>query len=137
MQAVATAVPADLLPLANVLIVDDRESNLFALHAILESLGVRIVKASSGREALKFLLTPAGDECALILLDVQMPGLDGFETAELIRQRDKARSSSTPIIFVTAIAREEANIVKGYASGGIDYVVKPFDPEILLAKTRF
>jgi PAS domain S-box-containing protein len=137
MHAVATAVPADLLPLANVLIVDDRESNLFALHAILESLGVRIVQASSGREALKFLLTPSGDECALILLDVQMPGLDGFETADLIRQRDKARSRSTPIIFVTAIAREEANIVKGYASGGIDYVVKPFDPEILLAKTRF
>ena len=137
MQAVAAAVSGDSRPVASVLIVDDRESNLFALHAILEPLGVRIVKAGSGREALKFLLTPSGDECALILLDVQMPGLDGFETADLIRQRDKARSRSTPIIFVTAIAREEANIVKGYVSGGIDYVVKPFDPEILLAKTRF
>ncbi|HEX4384464.1 MAG TPA: response regulator, partial [Myxococcales bacterium] len=121
----------------SVLIVDDRESNLFALHAVLEPLSARIVKASSGRDALKFLLTPAGDDCALILLDVQMPGLDGFETANLIRQRDRARSRSTPIIFVTAIAREEANVAKGYASGAADYVVKPFDPEILLAKTRF
>src|SRR5436853_7484585 len=91
---------------ATILIVDDRESNLLALEAVLEPLGERLVKARSGREALRFLLT--GD-CALILLDVQMPDLDGFETAALIRQRERTRY--TPIIFVTAIRRQEQEIL--------------------------
>ena len=116
-----------------VLLVDDRKGNLLALAAVLEPLQARLVSVSSGREALKFLINQS-DSCALILLDVQMPDLDGFETATLIRQRERTRN--TPIIFVTAIAREESNILKGYANGAVDYVVKPFDPDILLAKAR-
>ena len=115
-----------------ILIVDDREPNLLALEAVLESLGERLVKARSGREALRFLLT---EDCALILLDVQMPDLDGFETAALIRERERTRY--TPIIFVTAVRREEEEIVKGYAQGAVDYVVKPFAPEAMVAKVRF
>jgi PAS domain S-box-containing protein len=117
---------------ATVLLVDDREANLMALEAVLESLPVRIVKVLSGREALKFLLK---EDCALILLDIQMPGLDGFETAALIRRRERTRT--TPIIFVTAIHREEANIIAGYANGAVDYLVKPFDPETLVRKVSF
>jgi PAS domain S-box-containing protein len=117
---------------ATLLLVDDREANLLALEAVLESLPVRIVKVLSGRDALKFLLQ---EDCALILLDIQMPGLDGFETASLIRKRERTRS--TPIIFVTAIHREEANIIAGYANGAVDYLVKPFNPETLLSKVRF
>ena len=114
-----------------VLLVDDRPANLLALEAILEPLRLRLVKAASGREALKYLLQ---DDCALILLDVQMPDLDGFETAALIRAR--ARTRYTPIIFVTAVHREESNIIKGYAHGALDYLVKPLDPGTLLAKVR-
>jgi CheY-like chemotaxis protein len=117
---------------ATILLVDDREANLLALGAVLDPLGHRLVKASSGRAALKFLLS---DECALILLDVQMPGLDGFETAALIRKRERTRY--TPIIFVTAVHREEAHIVKGYAHGAVDYILKPFDPTTLVAKVQF
>src|SRR3954464_5711993 len=114
-----------------ILIVDDRDANLLALEAVLEPLGERLVKARSGREALRFLLDA---DCALILLDVQMPDLDGFETAALIRQRERTRY--TPIIFVTAVRREEEQIVKGYANGAVDYVVKPFAPESMIAKVR-
>jgi CheY-like chemotaxis protein len=117
---------------ATILLVDDREANLLALGAVLDPLGHRLVKASSGRAALKFLLS---DECALILLDVQMPGLDGFETAALIRKRERTRY--TPIIFVTAVHREEAHILKGYAHGAVDYILKPFDPTTLVAKVQF
>jgi signal transduction histidine kinase len=116
---------------ATLLLVDDRESNLLALEAILEPLHLRLIKASSGAEALKFLLR---DDCALILLDVQMPDLDGFETARLIRSRERTRY--TPIIFVTAVHREESHIVKGYTHGAVDYLVKPLDPGVLLAKVR-
>ena len=115
-----------------ILIVDDREANLLALEAVLEPLGERLVKARSGREALRVLLD---EDCALILLDVQMPDLDGFETAALIRQRERNRY--TPIIFVTAVRREEEQIVKGYANGAVDYVVKPFAAETMIAKVRF
>src|SRR5438128_5575097 len=115
-----------------ILIVDDREANLLALEAVLEPLGEKQVKARSGREALRFLLQ---DDCALFLLDVQMPELDGFETAALIRERERTRY--TPIIFVTAIRREEEQIIKGYANGAVDYVVKPFAPETMVAKVRF
>jgi DNA-binding response OmpR family regulator len=121
-------------PPTTVLLVDDRKGNLLAMEAVLEPLHLRLATASSGREALKFLINQGNEGCALILLDVQMPGLDGFETAALIRQRERNRN--TPIIFVTAIAREEANILKGYANGAVDYIVKPFNPDILLAKVR-
>ena len=116
---------------ATILIVDDREANLLALEAVLEPLNERLVKARSGREALRFLLQ---EDCALILLDVQMPELDGFETAALIRERERTRYM--PIIFVTAIRREEEQILKGYANGAVDYVVKPFAPETMIAKAR-
>jgi signal transduction histidine kinase/DNA-binding response OmpR family regulator len=117
---------------ATILIVDDREANLLALEAVLEPLQQRLVKARSGREALRFLLD---EDCALILLDVQMPELDGFETAALIRERERTRY--TPIIFVTAVRREEAHILRGYANGAVDYVVKPFTAEAMIAKVRF
>jgi signal transduction histidine kinase/DNA-binding response OmpR family regulator len=124
--------PAVAATPVTILIVDDREPNLLALEAVLEPLGERLVKARSGREALRFLLV---EDCALILLDVQMPDLDGFETAALIRERERTRY--TPIIFVTAVRREEEQIVKGYANGAVDYVVKPFAPEAMIAKVRF
>jgi signal transduction histidine kinase len=115
-----------------ILLVDDREANLLALKGVLEPLPVRLVTASSGREALKFLLL--NEACALILLDVQMPDLDGFETAALIHARERTRY--LPIIFVTAVHREEEHILKGYTHGAVDYIVKPFDPTALLAKVR-
>src|SRR5690349_3247973 len=116
---------------ATILIVDDRDANLLALEAVLEPLGHRLIKARSGREALRFLLE---HDCALILLDVQMPELDGFETAALIRERERTRY--TPIIFVTAVRREEEEILKGYANGAVDYVIKPFAPGTMIAKVR-
>ena len=119
------------MPEATVLLVDDRPANLLALEAVLEPLKLRIVKAASGREALRFLLERP---CALILLDVQMPDLDGFETAALIRKRERTRN--TPIIFVTAVHREEQHIVRGYAGGAVDYVLKPFDPEVMRSKVQ-
>jgi signal transduction histidine kinase len=115
------------------LLVDDKPANLVALEAVLEPIGAPIVKASSGEQALRQLLT-RDDRFAVILLDVQMPGLDGFQTAELIRGRASLRH--VPIIFITAISREEANIVKGYAHGAVDYLVKPFDPDALRAKVK-
>jgi PAS domain S-box-containing protein len=113
----------------NVLLVDDRPENLFALEAILEPLGARLVRATSGQEALKHLLR---EEYAVILLDVQMPILDGFETAALIKERDKTRH--VPIIFVTAISTDEMYVSKGYVSGAVDYIAKPFNPDILRSK---
>ncbi|HET9772529.1 MAG TPA: ATP-binding protein [Acidimicrobiia bacterium] len=112
-----------------VLLVDDRADNLLALRAVLEPLGLDLVEASSGEEALRHLL--AG-EFALIILDVQMPVLDGFETARLIRGRERTRY--VPIIFLTAISGEPEHYLRGYESGAVDYVYKPFEPEILRAK---
>nr|BDT37903.1 PAS domain S-box protein [Myxococcus sp. MH1] len=109
--------------------VDDHPSNLLALEAILEPLGQELVKATSGEEALKFLLQR---DFAVILMDVQMPGLDGFQTATLIKQRERTRT--IPIIFLTALSRDAAHIFKGYAHGAVDYLLKPFDPEILRSK---
>src|SRR5258708_1987595 len=117
------------VPRANILLVDDRPENLLALEAMLEGLGQNLVKASSGHEALKSLLEM---DFALILLDVQMPSMDGFETATLIRQRE--RSSHTPIIFLTAIYRLEEHVFHGYEVGAVDYLFKPLIPEILCAK---
>lgn len=114
---------------ARILLVDDRAENLLALEAILHGLGHELVKASSGEEALKRLLT---EEFALILLDVQMPGMDGFETATRIKQRERTRD--IPILFLTAIDGEAHQAFRGYAAGAVDYLSKPFDPWVLRAK---
>jgi diguanylate cyclase (GGDEF)-like protein/PAS domain S-box-containing protein len=113
----------------NILLVDDQPNNLLALSAILESLGENLVSANSGVQALRYLLN---QDFAVILLDVQMPGMNGFETAELIRQRE--RSKQTPIIFITAINRDYIHVEKGYSLGAVDYMMKPFAPEILKSK---
>lgn len=113
----------------NVLMVDDHPENLVALEAILADLGHTLVKASSGREALRHLLDR---EFALILLDAAMPDLDGYETATLIRSREKTRE--TPIIFLTAAYTSESHVFKGYAVGAIDYLLKPYAPEVLRSK---
>jgi signal transduction histidine kinase len=115
--------------MSGILIVDDNPANLVALEAVLEPLGERIVKAGSGREALRHLLD---ERFSLVLLDVQMPGLSGFETAAIIWQRERTRN--VPIVFVTAAEREEASVVSGYTQGAVDYIVKPFDAEVLRAK---
>jgi signal transduction histidine kinase len=115
----------------SVLLVDDRQENLIALEATLKPLKARLVKARSGEEALVHLLR---ETFAVILLDVQMPKLDGLQTAELIKQREQTRH--VPIIFITALSREAAYVFKGYAQGAVDYLLKPIDPEILRAKVR-
>jgi PAS domain S-box-containing protein len=115
--------------MANILLVDDRPQNLMALEAILEPLGQTLVHANSGEEALRRLLE--GDY-AVILLDVQMPGMDGFETAETIKKRQRTRD--IPIIFLTAISKEEQHVFQGYEVGAVDYVFKPFDPVVLRSK---
>ena len=116
-------------PKANILLVDDHPENLIALSAILERLGQNLVKAHSGKEALRCLLH---QDFAVILLDVQMPEIDGFETATLIRQRERSRS--TPIIFLTAFSTNDNLVFKGYALGAVDYLHKPIDPVILTSK---
>jgi signal transduction histidine kinase len=124
--------PAEDKPfLPSILMVDDRPENLLALEGVLKPLGARLVKARSGEEALMHLLR---ETFALILLDVQMPKLDGLQTAELIKQREQTRH--IPIIFITALSREAAWIFKGYEHGAVDYLLKPIDPEILRAKVR-
>ena len=114
---------------ANVLLVDDRPENLLALEAILDTLDVTLIRANSGREALTQVLR---HDFAVILLDVQMPGIDGFETAALIKEREKSRH--IPIIFVTAISKDASYVFKGYSAGAVDYIAKPFDPDILRSK---
>jgi PAS domain S-box-containing protein len=114
-----------------ILLVDDHEENLLALEAILEPTGYRLVRARSGDEALKALLR---EEFAAILLDVQMPGIDGFETAQLIRARERTRS--VPIIFVTAISTTPDHVFRGYDAGAVDYLFKPVDPLILRSKVE-
>src|SRR5213082_1676334 len=117
------------IPKARILMVDDHPPNLIALEAILQPLGQELVKANSGREALRELLE--GD-FALILMDVQVPDLDGLETARMIKERPRNRH--VPIIFLTAIAKDQSYIFRGYKEGAVDYMLKPFDPEILRAK---
>jgi two-component system sensor histidine kinase/response regulator len=112
-----------------ILVVDDQPENLLAAEAVLESLGQDVVRAQSGREALRHLLA---DDFAVILLDVMMPEMDGFETAALIRQRERSRT--TPIIFITALGRSEEHIFRGYDVGAVDYLTKPVVPEILRSK---
>ena len=113
----------------SVLMVDDRPENLLALTAVLEPLDVRLVTAGSGEEALRALL---GEDFAVILLDVRMPGMDGYETAEYIRGRE--RSARTPIIFLTAVSTDMTQVLRGYEAGAVDYVLKPFDPVVLRSK---
>jgi two-component system, sensor histidine kinase and response regulator len=113
----------------NILLVDDQPANLVALEAMLQGLGQNLIRAESGREALKWLLT---HEFAVILLDVKMPDMDGFETAALIRQRDKSRH--TPILFLTAADNSQNHAVRGYAVGAVDYLIKPVVPEFVRSK---
>jgi two-component system, sensor histidine kinase len=112
-----------------ILLVDDRAENLLALEAILESLGQQLVRANSGPEALRKVLET---NFAAILLDVQMPGMNGFEVAEIIKSRERSRT--IPIIFLSAISKEDAYVFKGYSMGAVDYVFKPFNPDVLRSK---
>jgi CheY-like chemotaxis protein len=114
---------------AGILLVDDQESNLIALEAVLQAPGYGLVRAASGEEALRRLLH---DDFAVVLLDVQMAGLDGFETARLVRSRE--RSAHTPIIFLTAYESPGFTPARAYTLGAVDYLIKPIVPEILRAK---
>jgi signal transduction histidine kinase len=114
---------------AKVLIVDDDQRSLMALEALLESLQQPLVVASSGEEALRKVLR---DDFAVILLDVRMPGIDGFETAKLIRER--RQSAHTPIIFLTGASEDLPSMFRGYEAGAVDYIVKPVNPAILKSK---
>lgn len=116
---------------AAVLIVDDHEPNLMAFEAALAPLGLELVRGRSGREALQHLLDR---EFALIVLDVMMPDMDGFETAEIIRSRDGLKD--TPILFVSALSTSDAHALQGYALGAVDYIVKPVAPELLRARVK-
>jgi signal transduction histidine kinase len=113
----------------SILLVDDRPENLLALEAILEPLGQDLIRANSGPEALKKVLEV---EFSVILLDVQMPGMNGFEVAEIIKSRERSRT--IPIIFLSAISKEDAYVFKGYSMGAVDYVFKPFNPDVLRSK---
>ena len=113
-----------------IMLVDDREDNLLSLETVLEQDGYRFVKANSGRQVLKLLLSDV--DFALILMDVQMPNLNGFETASMIYERERLRQ--IPIIFITANNYGEENLFKGYRAGAVDYIYKPVNPELLRAK---
>jgi signal transduction histidine kinase len=113
----------------NVLLVDDRPENLLALRAVFDDEGYALWEARSGEEALKHLLKA---EFAVIVLDVQMPGMNGYDTARFIKAREKTRH--VPIIFVTAIDKHDSYIFQGYEAGCVDYMFKPFDPRILRSK---
>ena len=115
----------------NILIVDDRPENIMALEAVLDFKDYNLFAAYSGEEALKYVLQY---EFAVILLDVQMPGLNGFETAEIIKKRKQ--SSHTPIIFVTALSKATEHVSAGYSTGAIDYIFKPYNPIVLRSKVE-
>jgi CheY-like chemotaxis protein len=116
---------------AKILLVDDRPENIVALEAVLSSLNQTLVSARSGDAALKALLS---DEFAVILLDVLMPGMDGFETAAHIKRRPRTRD--VPIIFLTALNSEPDYAFRSYSAGAVDYIAKPFDPWVLRAKVH-
>ncbi len=118
-------------PRVNILMVDDTPNNLFVLEATLGELGQNLVRAGSGVEALRWLLDA---DFALILMDVQMPGMNGFEVADMIRQRERTRL--TPIIFLTAYERTDVEMFRGYAVGAVDFLFKPIVPEVLRSKVR-
>src|SRR5574341_661660 len=113
----------------SILLVDDNPGNLLAFKAILADLRQAVMTAESGEEALRLLLHR---DFALVVLDVRMPGMDGFEVAELIRSRDQSRDM--PILFLTAYSKDEADIERGLALGAVDYLVKPISPDDLRAK---
>src|SRR5580698_9604342 len=117
-------------PVIKLLVVDDREDNLFSIETIFEKDSYVIRKANSGRAALRILLKE--DDFTLILMDVQMPDLNGFDTASLIYDRDKLKH--IPIIFITANDYGDESVFKGYQMGGVDYIYKPINPELLRAK---
>ncbi|MCH5719677.1 response regulator [Niabella hibiscisoli] len=114
-----------------ILIVDDQIENIYSLNKLLKSWDFEVDTAQSGEEALKKVLK---HDYALIILDVQMPGIDGFEVAETLS--GYSRTKEIPIIFLTAVNTDKKFITKGYASGGIDYITKPVDPDILILKVR-
>src|SRR5262245_30004505 len=116
-------------PVASILIVDDDPAKLVALHSVLDQLGENVIEARSGADALRHLLK---QDFAVILLDVRMPIMNGFETAEMIRQRPA--SELTPIIFVTALDQAETDLGRGYELGAVDFVFSPIVPAILRAK---
>jgi CheY-like chemotaxis protein len=116
-----------------ILLVDDLPENLFALEVILSNENYTCVKATSGNEALKILLHQ--QDFAIILIDVQMPMMDGFETVELIRQIEKLKH--VPIIFLTASMDNSLHVFRGYQAGAVDYMIKPLLPEILRQKWLF
>src|ERR1700712_2351317 len=113
----------------NILLVDDRADKLLAHEVVLAELNQNLVRATSGKDALRCLLK---QDFAVILLDVNMPNMDGFETASLIRQR--GRSETTPIIFISAVNDTENHVSRGYSLGAVDYILTPVVPEILRAK---
>ena len=115
----------------NVLVVDDQPVNLSLVAKILQDLPIRIIKAESGKEAVEIA---SKEKLALILMDVQMPGMDGFQTADAIKKLDKAEK--TPIIFITAVGSDIDNIHRGYEAGGVDYIVKPVTPFVLQSKVQ-
>jgi CheY-like chemotaxis protein len=114
---------------ARVLAVDDRRENLLALQAILEGLPIELVSVTSGEDALKRLLV---EDYAVILLDAHMPGMDGFETAGHVKQRERTRH--IPILFLTAVDYDPHLAFRGYQAGAVDYITKPFDPWVLRSK---
>ncbi|MFC4947561.1 response regulator [Pseudonocardia sp. GCM10023141] len=114
---------------ARVLAVDDRKENLLALQAILEGLPIEMVSVTSGEDALKRLLV---EDYAVILLDAHMPGMDGFETAGHVKQRERTRH--IPILFLTAVDYDPHLAFRGYQAGAVDYITKPFDPWVLRSK---
>src|SRR5687768_12092076 len=123
------AVPSAVSYGRDILVVDDNQTNLIAIEAALAPLGRKLVLAHSGVEALARLLE---QDFALIILDVAMPGMDGFETAKMVRARDKNRS--TPIIFVTGMSWQDDAVIRGYELGAFDFLMKPIRPEVLRAK---
>lgn len=127
-----TSTPQEEEIIQTVLMVDDTPENLYSLEAVLEAPGRNLVKAASGPEALKVLLK---SDVSLVLLDVQMPGMDGFEVAEIMRSNPKTKN--VPIVFVTAISKDQKYVFKGYQAGAIDYLFKPLDPVVLRGKVDF
>src|SRR5262249_19489536 len=113
----------------SILIVDDEPKNLIALEAVLNDPGYRLIQADSAEQALLALLA---DEFALLILDIRMPGMTGFELAQMVRARKK--TASVPIIFLTAYYGDDEHLIEGYQAGGVDYVRKPINPDILRSK---
>jgi two-component system, sporulation sensor kinase E len=117
-----------------ILMVDDHQENLFTLEAVLAPRAYRLVGLSSGEDALRYILKEDISDVAVILMDVQMPGMNGFEAAKLIKSRDKSRE--IPIIFITAISKSIEHVLEGYHAGSVDYVFKPFNPDLLRFKVE-